>query len=73
MQPFRGYIHCRKSIGTLRMIFQLRRMASKRPHLSNPMCSVSGTWGVADVSANAGFEDAAQLRIGIFIRTVKSL
>ena len=36
-------------------------MASKRPHLSNPMCSVSGTWG-ADVSTNAGSEDAAQLR-----------
>ncbi len=41
------------------MVFQLLRMASKRPHLSNLMCSVSGTWG-ADVSANAGFEDAAQ-------------
>ncbi len=46
-------------------------MASKRPHFSNPMCSVSGTWG-ADVSGNAGFEDAAQLRRGKFIRAEKT-
>ncbi len=34
-------------------------LASKRLHLSNPMCSVSGTWGIAVIALYAGFEDAA--------------